>query len=89
MLLIILIILAIVFLAGGFSTRGHSRYGTYSTPGWAEQLIEASVEGGDVAWGNQEASDAVLDHLGQTAHVAGDHWRATGHRFQRNESEQL
>lgn len=33
MLLIILIILAIIFLAGGFSTRGHSRYGTYSTPG--------------------------------------------------------
>jgi hypothetical protein len=32
-LLIILIILAIVFLAGGFSTRGHSTYGTYSTPG--------------------------------------------------------
>ena len=33
MLLIILIVLAIIFLAGGFSTRGHSRYGTYSTPG--------------------------------------------------------
>ena len=33
MLLIILIILAIIFLAGGFSTRGHSRYGTYSSPG--------------------------------------------------------
>ena len=33
MLLIILVILAIVFLAGGFSTRGHSTYGTYSTPG--------------------------------------------------------
>jgi hypothetical protein len=32
-LLIILIIVAIVFLAGGFSTRGHSRYGSYSTPG--------------------------------------------------------
>jgi hypothetical protein len=32
-LLIILIILAIIFLAGGFSTRGHSRYGTYSSPG--------------------------------------------------------
>jgi hypothetical protein len=29
----ILIVLAIVFLAGGFSTRGHSRYGSYSTPG--------------------------------------------------------
>ena len=33
MLLIILIVLAIIFLAGGFSTRGHSTYGTYSTPG--------------------------------------------------------
>ena len=33
MLLLILIIVAIVFLAGGFSTRGHSRYGSYSTPG--------------------------------------------------------
>jgi hypothetical protein len=33
LLLIILIILAIVFLAGGFSTRGHATYGTYSTPG--------------------------------------------------------
>ena len=33
MLFIILVVLAIVFLAGGFSTRGHSRYGTYSTPG--------------------------------------------------------
>ena len=33
MLLIVLIILAIVFLAGGFSTRGHTTYGTYSTPG--------------------------------------------------------
>jgi Protein of unknown function (DUF3309) len=33
MLLIILVILAIVFLGGGLSTRGHSRYGTYSTPG--------------------------------------------------------
>ena len=33
MLGIILIILAIVFLAGGFSTRGHARYGTYSSPG--------------------------------------------------------
>ena len=33
MLLIILIILAVVFLGGGFSTRGHSTYGTYSTPG--------------------------------------------------------
>jgi hypothetical protein len=33
MLLIILIVLAIVFLAGGFSTRGHSRYGSYSSPG--------------------------------------------------------
>jgi hypothetical protein len=32
-LLIVLIILAIIFLAGGFSTRGHSRYGTYSSPG--------------------------------------------------------
>jgi hypothetical protein len=32
-LLIILIIVAIVFLAGGFSTRGHARYGSYSTPG--------------------------------------------------------
>jgi len=32
-LFIILVVLAIVFLAGGFSTRGHSRYGTYSTPG--------------------------------------------------------
>ena len=33
LLLIILIVLAIIFLAGGFSTRGHSTYGTYSTPG--------------------------------------------------------
>ena len=33
MLLIILIVVAIIFLAGGFSTRGHSTYGTYSTPG--------------------------------------------------------
>lgn len=32
-LLIILVVLAIVFLAGGFSTRGHSSYGSYSTPG--------------------------------------------------------
>jgi hypothetical protein len=32
-LFIILVILAIVFLAGGFTTRGHSTYGTYSTPG--------------------------------------------------------
>jgi ABC-type sugar transport system permease subunit len=28
-----LIILVIILLAGGFSTRGHSTYGTYSTPG--------------------------------------------------------
>jgi hypothetical protein len=33
LLLIILIVVAIIFLAGGFSTRGHSTYGTYSTPG--------------------------------------------------------
>ena len=33
MLLIILIILAIIFLAGGFSTRGHATYSAYSTPG--------------------------------------------------------
>ena len=33
MLLIILIILAVLFLGGGFSTRGHSSYGGYSTPG--------------------------------------------------------
>lgn len=33
MLLIILVILALVFLFGGFSTRGHSSYGSYSTPG--------------------------------------------------------
>ena len=33
MLLIILIVLAVLFLGGGVSTRGHSRYGTYSTPG--------------------------------------------------------
>jgi hypothetical protein len=32
-LLIILIILVILFLGGGFSTRGHRTYGSYSTPG--------------------------------------------------------
>lgn len=33
MLLLILIILAVVFLGGGLGTRGHSTYGSYSTPG--------------------------------------------------------
>ena len=33
MLLIILIILAVLFLGGGFGMRGHSTYGGYSTPG--------------------------------------------------------
>lgn len=33
MLLIILIILAVLFLGGGLGTRGHSTYGSYSTPG--------------------------------------------------------
>jgi hypothetical protein len=33
LLLIILIVLALLFLGGGFSTRGHSSYGSYSTPG--------------------------------------------------------
>ena len=33
MLVIVLIILAVLFLGGGFGTRGHSTYGSYSTPG--------------------------------------------------------
>ena len=33
MLVIVLIILAVVFLGGGFGMRGHSTYGSYSTPG--------------------------------------------------------
>jgi hypothetical protein len=33
MLLVVLIVLAVIFLAGGVFTRGHSRYGTYSSPG--------------------------------------------------------
>lgn len=33
MLLIILIVLAILFLGGGYGFRGHSTYGSYSTPG--------------------------------------------------------
>ena len=33
MLLIILIVLALLFLGGGFGMRGHSSYGSYSTPG--------------------------------------------------------
>jgi hypothetical protein len=33
LLVIILIILAVVFLGGGLGTRGHSTYGSYSSPG--------------------------------------------------------
>jgi len=33
LLLIILIVLALLFLGGGFGMRGHSSYGSYSTPG--------------------------------------------------------
>lgn len=33
MLLLILLVLAVVFLAGGFGVRGHESYGGYSSPG--------------------------------------------------------
>jgi glycosyltransferase involved in cell wall biosynthesis len=55
----------------------------------AEDLLEPRSELGNVPGLDEEARDAVLDHLGHAADPARDDRRARRHRLDRREAEQL
>ncbi len=55
----------------------------------AQQLGEPFAQFFHVARLNQETGDAMLNHLGEGAQAAADHWRTTRHRLQQHQPQEL
>src|SRR5438552_212474 len=59
----------------------------HAAPGEGAGAIDRRDRAGDVV--DDEAGDALVDHLGHRPATAGDHRRPTGHRFDHREAEGL